>query len=252
MKSLFRYYGGKFNQLKDILAIIGEHKNYFDVVVDVFGGSGKVLLNLPDEWKMRKVYNDLDDDLYVTFKVLQDPSKRLALTRKLRYAFAHERVFMEMRDSRYTNDVATAFRMIYLQTYSFMGDGRSFGRRFKGKQRMSRFNLENFVYVRDWTVEHMDFKDLMKKYSKPRVLFYLDPPYLSSGRRYKHRFTIEDLLDLRESINGHPGSYPLNLSSFDEGMEEIFGKPQKVIEYANPINKNGKENWKCNYWWRFL
>jgi len=159
---------------------------------------------------------------------------------------------MEMRDSRYTNDVATAFGMIYLQTYSFMGDGRSFGRRFKGKQRMSRFNLENFVYVRDWTVEHMDFKDLMKKYSKPRELFYLDPPYLSSGRRYKHRFTLEDLLDLREGIIGHPGSYLLNLSSFDEGMEEIFGKPQKVIKYANPMNKNGKENWKCNYWWRFL
>ena len=35
MKSVFRYYGGKFNQLKDILAIMGDHREAFDVVVDI-------------------------------------------------------------------------------------------------------------------------------------------------------------------------------------------------------------------------
>lgn len=251
MKSLFRYYGGKFNQLKDILAIMEDHKEAFDVVVDVFGGSGKVLLNIPEEWRKGKVYNDLDDDLYIAFKVLQDPAKRTALKKKLRLAFAHEKVFKEMRDSRYHNDIDTAFRLIYLQTYSFMGDGRSFGRRFKGSLRVSRFTMENFVYVKDWTIENMDFRDLMKKYSKPRVLFYLDPPYLSSGRRYRHRFTVGDLHDLKRSMDNHPGSYLLNLSSFDDGMEGIFGKPQKVIEYANPLDQNGTNKWGCGYWWRF-
>ena len=38
MKPVFRYYGGKFNQLKDILAILQENLDQFDVVVDVFGG----------------------------------------------------------------------------------------------------------------------------------------------------------------------------------------------------------------------
>ncbi|MHB8360193.1 MAG: DNA adenine methylase [Thermoplasmataceae archaeon] len=251
MKSLFRYYGGKFNQLKDIIAIMQEHIEAFDIVVDVFGGSGKVLLNIPNEWRKSKVYNDLDDDLYVTFKVLQDPVKRNALMKKLRLAFSHEKIFMEMRDSRYQRDVETAFRLIYLQTYSFMGDGRSFGRRYKGNRRMSRFTIENFVYVKDWTIENMDFKDIMKKYAKPRVLFYLDPPYLSSGKKYKHSFTIEDLKDLKRSMDNHPGSYLLNLSSFDEGMEEIFGKPQKIIEYANPLDHNGTRKWGCGYWWEF-
>lgn len=70
MKSLFPYYGGMFNQLRDILGIMGEHLDSLDVVVDVFGGSGKVLLNIPDEWKKLKVYNDIDRELYITFKVL--------------------------------------------------------------------------------------------------------------------------------------------------------------------------------------
>ncbi|MEM0155960.1 MAG: DNA adenine methylase [Thermoplasmataceae archaeon] len=83
--------------MRDILAIMEDHLDAFDVIVDVFGGSGKVLLNVLDDWKKGKIYNDLDDNLYITFKVLQDTKKRLALTRKLRLAFAHEKAFIEMR-----------------------------------------------------------------------------------------------------------------------------------------------------------
>ena len=180
------------------------------------------MLNIPDEWRKGKFYNDLDDDLYIAFKVLQDPAKRLALTRKLRLAFAHEKAFMKLRDSKYLKDVDTAFKLIYLQTYSFMGDGRSFGRRFKGSTRMSRFTLENFVYVKEWTIENMDFRGLVKKYSKPRVLFYLDPPYLSSGRKYRRSFTLDDLRDLKVCMANHLESYLLNLSSFDQGMRKYL------------------------------
>jgi site-specific DNA-adenine methylase len=56
MISLFPYYGGRFNQLKTIISILDKHKDRFDVIVDVFGGSGKVLLNIPEEWKKIKVY----------------------------------------------------------------------------------------------------------------------------------------------------------------------------------------------------
>lgn len=51
---------------------MGEHVDSFDVVVDVFCGSAKILLNIPEEWKKLKVYNDLDRDLYVTFKALRN------------------------------------------------------------------------------------------------------------------------------------------------------------------------------------
>jgi len=207
MKSLFRYYGGKFNQLKDIMEILSKHADAFDVVVDVFGGSGKVLLNVPEEWRKIKVYNDLNEDLYKTFRVLQDPKKRSLLVKKLRIAFAHERVFRELKDMKYGDDVETAFKVIYTQTFSFMGDGSSFGRRFKGTTRSARFTIENFIFVKDWTVENLDFRDLFKRYNRPRVLFYLDPPYLSSGKRYKHSFKFEDLKQLKECVEAHEGSY---------------------------------------------
>lgn len=249
--STFKYYGGKFNQLKDIIAILEQHKDSFDVVVDVFGGSCKVLLNIPDEWRKFKAYNDLNKDLYRTFKVLQDSKKRRMLEKRLRLSFLHESVFQELKRNRRESEVDTAFRVLYLQTHSFMGDGSTFGRRFKG-HKVSRFTIENFVYVKNWTVENKDFRDLMKIYGRPDVLFYLDPPYLSSGKKYKHSFSLEDLKDLKIKIDGHPGSYLLNLSQFDEGMDGIFGAPQKTIDYANPMDSYGKKKWECGYWWKFF
>ena len=230
---------------------MGEHKDSFDVVVDVFGGSAKVLLNIPDGWKKLKVYNDLDRDLHVTFKVLQSKSKSLELSRRLRVAFQDHDAFFLMRNRNFRSDVDTAFKVFYLQTYSFMGDGTTFGRRFKGHKGVPRFHIENFLYVKDWTIENMDFRELMKKYGKPRVFYYLDPPYISSGKKYRHSFKLQDLIDLKNAMDEHHGSYLLNLSFYDEGMEDIFGKPNRTIDYANPLTENGRKRWLCGYWWKF-
>ena len=183
--------------------------------------------------------------------MLQNKRKRLELSRRLRVAFQDHDAFFLMRHHNFRSDVDTAFKVFYLQTYSFMGDGSTFGRRFKGHKGVPRFHIENFLYVKDWTIENMDFRVLMKKYNKPRVFFYLDPPYISSGKKYKHSFKLQDLIYLKKAVDEHQGSYLLNLSFYDEGMEDIFGKPNKTIDYANPLTENGRKRWLCGYWWRF-
>lgn len=119
-------------------------------------------------------------------------------------------------------------------------NGKSFGRRYT-RSKVSRYTIENFVLVKEWVVESKDFRDLMATYNKPRVLLYLDPPYASSGKKYRYSFNDQDFRDLKERLDAHAGSYLLNLSLFDVGMPEIFGMPQQVVDYANPANKHGKE-----------
>ena len=70
------------------------------------------------------------------------------------------------------------------------------------------------------------------------VLFWLDLPFRLSGKKDRQSFTVDGLRDLKRCMDNHPGSYLLNLSSFDDGMDEIFGKPQKIIECANPLDHN--------------
>lgn len=99
-------------------------------------------------------------------------------------------------------------------------------------------------------MENKDFRDLMDKYNKPRVFLYLDPPHLSSVKKYGNKFTIQDLEDLKSRMDGHHGSHLLNLSTFDSEMDEIFGSLNKVIEYANHVIEYGRGRWGCGYWWK--
>jgi hypothetical protein len=100
-------------------------------------------------------------------------------------------------------------------------------------------------------IENMDFRDLMDRYNRERVFFYLGPPYISPGKKYRYSFSMNDMKDLKSKMKAHKGSYILNLSSFDEGMEEILGEPNRMIDYSNPLNNHGKVRWGCGYWWKF-
>jgi DNA adenine methylase len=115
-----------------------------------------------------------------------------------------------------------------------------------------RFQLDNFLLAEDWIVENTDFRELMKRYNKPRVLFYLDPPYLRSGKKYNYPFSFEDFEDLKKAIDVHHGTYLLNLSLYDKEMKEIFGEPNQVVDYVNSVKKGEKkQSWGCGYWWNF-
>ena len=227
MKSTFPYYGGRFYQIKNILEILEKNLDQFDVVVDVFGGSGKVLLNIPDEWKKVKVYNDVNKDLYVTFKVLQDSGKRMQLERKLTNAFPHESIFQEMKRSDPRNYVDIAFKTIYFHTFSFSGAGKAF-KRFDKRANLPPLRSEDFLMVKKWIVENMDFRDLMKRYNKPDVLLYLDPPYLRGGDQYRYKFKMEDFVKLKGLLDHHQGTYLLNLSMTDPEMIGIFGESNMI------------------------
>jgi DNA adenine methylase len=64
--SSFPYYGGKYYMVNEILSLMPMHNCY----VEVFGGSGKVLLNKPVS--KVEVFNDVDNNIYNLFKVLRD------------------------------------------------------------------------------------------------------------------------------------------------------------------------------------
>lgn len=250
MKSIFGYYGGRYYQLPEILSIMESHLSSFDSIVDVFGGSGKVLLNIPDEWKKIEVYNDINKDLYYTFKVLQDRKKRSELTRKLRNSFAHYEIFKELQLSNPKRDVDIAFKTLYLHTHSFASAGRLFRRQY-AKANIKKVNTENFLLVYDWNIDNLDFRALLKRYNKPKVLLYLDPPYLRGGDLYRYKFKMEDFVELKELLDEHKGPYILNLSMTDPEMVEIFGKLQMITEHSRPISNGEKrDSWRWGYWWK--
>lgn len=115
-------------------------------------------------------------------------------------------------------------------------------------------NITQYEYmVRVTPLGTEDFL-LVKRYNRPNVLLYLDPPYLRGGDQYRHKFKMDDFVDLKALMNEHQETYLLNLSMTDPEMIGIFGKPDMVKEHHRPtmVYDPEKENkWGCGYWWKF-
>lgn len=258
--ALFQYYGAKTYLIKDILAIVGPIHDKIQCYVDVFGGSGRVLLNIPLEWGGVRVYNDLDKRLYRLMKALQDERQRAEIIERLELSLHSRALFEEYRAKN--EDEITPFEYLYVIINSFHGLGRSFAIRVQGGPRshidQTIQNIKRAAkYLRLWVIENLDFRDLIKKYDRPTTFFYLDPPYLSNGR-YKYRFTMQDLQDLHSLCANMKGFYLLNESEVDfDAVSGVFGPPQLVKETtsytAYSVTEKSRLNvkYKTGFWFNF-
>ena len=80
------------------------------------------------------------------------------------------------------------------------------------------------IYVKDWTVENKDFMELFRIYSRPRVLMYLDPPYLPFGKRYRHTFAVKTIMDdvplnVLQQWMGHSSVFTTSIYTRITGMD---------------------------------
>jgi DNA adenine methylase len=256
---LFGYYGGKYYLLKDIMNIIVDIINKRDIkcVVDVFGGSGKVILSLPLIYKVNRVYNDIDKRLVNILKVLMDNEKREKVLSSLEYSLRSRDLFKEYMESDWDNlnDEEMAIRFLYIIGYSFSTDLSSYGYKIKEFRNETGSIVENikknWKYIQLLTnIENLDFRELIKKYDSEKTLLYLDPPYIES-KRYIYNFDLQDYIDLKKLLDNGKSYYILNSSekNFPE-MIKIFGEPTFVKEYYNNMrNRNNIRSYRKEGFW---
>ena len=234
---IFRYYGGKYYMIDDILRIVEPLIKDKKVMafVDVFGGSGTVLLNIPIEYKINRVYNDIDKVLYRTIKAMIDDNERNALLEKLNYAVQSRELFNEIKNKPYNE--WTAFEYLYMIACSFNANLNSYAIKVNAYKNSDLNiipkNILNYYHLlKNWNVENLDFRKLIPKY---------DSPNLKGGKSYKYSFNIDDIIDLKKILDNIQGYYLLNESSVDfEEIEKVFGKPTFVKEYINHITNPKK------------
>jgi DNA adenine methylase len=184
MEQAIPYYGGKYYIADWIISFFPKH----DVFVDVFGGSGAILLSKPPS--RVEVYNDIDRNLTSFFKVLRDKTEELVdylyLTPVSRIEF--ERLSQVLNDpnaSEFDKAVAVYYishiswngRLIYP---SFAPFEMSLNKRTKKIETIYNklpklFNIaQRFKNV---IIENLDYKKVILKYDSPKTLIYMDPPY---------------------------------------------------------------------------
>jgi DNA adenine methylase len=75
-------------------------------------------------------------------------------------------------------------------------------------------------------VEHLDIRDLLKKYNKKDIFFYLDPPYVHSSRkstaRYNCEMSDEDHKEMLNLLLTHNSKFCI--SGYDNPLYNILSE----------------------------
>ncbi|MHA1892094.1 MAG: DNA adenine methylase [Promethearchaeota archaeon] len=229
---LLSWYGGKKPLLKYLLPF-----PKYDSYLELFGGSGTVLLNkIPSKIE---IYNDIYTDLVNTFIQLRENCLLFFLLQlylpaskpffdninetRVRNAILPSSItnLLNLKDNQRNNLLIDAISFFYKNRMSYSSNNRYFYGITIGKTRKkSRRNsiIEDFgFYFNIWNrIKDIQFFNenykvfLVKKQDlvdRPGVLIYLDPPYQDGGKEYmsvckdNEEWNNESFTELFEIIN---------------------------------------------------
>jgi len=209
--SPFRYYGAKYNSLDFILENLCHTKIY----VDLFGGSGAILLNKRES--VIEIFNDLNIDIINFFSVLREQREKLIdflyltpfseLEYKKAFYSLHKGTQLE-RARKFFTCANQSFTATTARIQGWRLDIKT-SNKFTTKNVEALENkiknlpaiIDRLKYVQ---LSNQDFRKLIPKVDSSETLIYCDPPYLhstrGSNREYKHEMKIKDHIAFLEMI----------------------------------------------------
>jgi site-specific DNA-adenine methylase len=186
LKNPISYQGSKQGELK---VIESKQPDYFDKIVDVFGGGGSVSLFYLQSYEVKVIYNDISPDMCELFRVLKNTDETKALIEKLDNIPISDEEYLIRRDSlkeAFKNNTEDLVNFIYCSTYACRGRIFSSGvnRRDGVICKRKNFNtlLEYSDILQPLNITNEDALKVIKNYQSDEDAFlYLDPPYLQKG-----------------------------------------------------------------------
>ena len=237
----FTYYGGKYSKLDFILPNLPKTKMF----VDVFGGSAAVILNKkPCE---KNIYNDLSSRVCTFFRQLRDNSDEIIRLLKLT-PYSREEFEKSFDDGKFSDvEIARRFFVQISMVFNSVPDGAKSSWKSPNEKRAYNLtylntvnNLELLIErLRTIAIENAPAIEIIKRYDNKETLFYIDPPYVYSERKYKskiydYEMTDEEhieLIELLKNIEGRAviSGYDSKLYNDNlDGWFKIKNKPTLV------------------------
>ncbi len=224
--------------------------------IDVFGGSGSVLLGKPDVTPF-EVYNDFDRNLANLFHCMKE--RTMATIREIGFChlntredFLSAKHFFESEqfDDRFLPeelrmteilfpppeakelkeirtritqdyDVRRAVLFLKLLRYSYSSGCKSYASQPFDIRKLFGLIAELQDRMANVVVENQDFETLIKHYDRPDAFFYADPPYLSTEDMYSVEFGWEDHVRLRNTLGRIQGKFLLSYNDCPE-IRELY------------------------------
>ena len=169
--------GGKRRLADIIIPRFPAHTCYVEVFA---GGAALYFLRQPADVE---VINDVNGDVINLYRVVKNHLEEFV--RQFKWALSSREVFKWLQDtpSQTLTDIQRAARFFYLQHQAFGGrvQGQSWGTAttapavnlLRIEEQLSAAHLR----LASAYIEHLDWKDCIKRYDRPHSFFYMDPPY---------------------------------------------------------------------------
>lgn len=250
--------GGKRKLAKRIIPTFPAHSCY---VEPFCGGAAIFFMKEPSKVE---IINDVNSDITNLYRVIQHHLEEFI--RQFKWALTSREIFKWLNDTppETLTDIQRAARFYYLQKLSFGAkeQGRTFGTRATGPSSLNLLRMEEtlsdaWLRLQRVTIEHLDWRECIRRYDRPETLFYLDPPYwqvmgygvpfefeqyqimaaLAESIQGKMIISINDHPDIREVFQGlriekAQTTYSVNSNS-QAGAELIISNfgPQSVEDH---------------------
>ena len=253
MKTPVSRVGNKSSILHILYAVFPKKYGRF---IDVFGGSGSVLLGKPEVHPF-EVYNDFDRNLVNLFRCMKDRTMAtireigfcnlnsredfIAIKKFFEYGeFTDEYLSEELQMTELTlppleaegiketrlritqdYDVRRAAMFLKLLRYSYSSSCKSFASQPFDIRKLFGLIKELEDRMANVVVENQDFETLIKHYDRADSFFYADPPYFSTEDMYEVGFGWDDHVRLRDTLKNIQGKFLLSYNDCPE-IRELY------------------------------
>lgn len=234
-KPILKWAGGK-QQMVEIL-LSSSPKKYNKYIEPFIGGGALFFAMQPS----KAIISDSNAELINLYKVVaSDVDELISLLKDMKNT---EEEFYRIRalDTSKMSDIEKAARTMYLNKTCYNGLYRvnrqgqfnvPYGK-YKNPNICDENNLRAAsIVLRQNTIVHGDYKEILHNYAEPGDFIFLDPPYLpvskyADFKRYtKEQFYEEDQLELAEEVDrlAEMGCYILLTNSNHPLVHRLYGK----------------------------
>ena len=252
MKAIFKYPGSKWSLAKWIISFFPEHHSY----LEPFFGSGAVLFNKPRS--NIETVNDLDGNVVNLFKWIRKDPERLA--HEIYYIPYSRKVYDDAFSSvpEDSFDKAVNFYIRLNMGHGFRTNGEKVGWKNDVQGRERAYAAQNWCRLpekiiqaaerlREVQIENRPAVEVMQRFNSPKVLVYLDPPYVLGTRHGKqYRCEMDDTghNDLLDAALAHKG--PVLISGYDNPLyDDRLGSwhREETICYSQTASRKKEVLW---------
>ncbi len=224
VKAICKYPGSKWSLAKWIISFFPEHHSY----LEPFFGSGAVLFNKPRS--NIETVNDLDGNVVNLFEWIRKDPERLA--HEIYYTPYSRKVYDDAFSSVPEDSFEKAVNF-YIQLnmgYGFRTNGEKVGWKndVQGRERaytaldwcrIPEKIMEAAERLRGVQIENRPAVEVMQRFNSPKVLVYLDPPYVLGtrhGKQYRCEMDDDGHNGLLDTALSHKG--PVLISGYDNPL----------------------------------